>query len=219
MELARGLHPPCYNRRLMNPSWKSRRLRFVGPIRRQAASVMAAVAVLAASLACQIDIGGPAQPGPPIPASTEIAGQVALSWKSAVDTAGPGGEVSVTLDESQITSFLASRLTRAEQPLIREAQAYLRDGLIQIFGVTQQGPLTASVLFAVSPSVTPEGEINIEVLSIDLGPLPAPQALKDSLSAILTEAFSGTLGPLATGLRVTAINVAEGHITITGKLR
>lgn len=180
---------------------------------------MAAATLLASSLACQIDVGGPTRPGPPIPASTETAGQVALSWKSAVDAAGPGGEISVTLDESQLTSFLASRLSRAEKPLISEAQAYLRDGLIQIFGVTRQGALTATVLVVISPSVTEEGDVKVDVLSVDLGPLPAPQALKTSLSAILTEAFSGTLGPLATGLRLTSITVAEGQITITGRLR
>jgi hypothetical protein len=179
----------------------------------------AALALLAATLACQIDIGGPEQPGPPIPVSTEVAGQVGLSWKSAVDAAGPGGEVSVTFDESQITSFLASRLSGEDQPLIREAQAYLRDGLIQIFGVTQQGVLSATVLVAISPQVTPEGDVKIEVVSIDLGPLPVPDALKDSLSAILTEAFSGSFGPLATGLRATSIRVADGQITITGKIR
>jgi len=43
--------------------------------------------------------------------------------------------------------------------------------------------------------------------------------LKDSISAILTEAFTGTLGSLATGIRVTSLAVADGQMAIVGELR
>lgn len=186
---------------------------------RRTAVALAVTGLALASLACQIDLGGPEPPGPPVPIATDAAAQLQDSWKSAVEAAVLAGEVQVILDETQITSFLALRLEEKHQKVFHDPQVYLREESIQIYGLTSQGPLTASVLVAVTPRVTPEGNITFEIQTADIGPLPAPDALKESLSAILTEAFTGSLGPFATGLRIKALAIADGQIAIVGEIR
>ena len=59
----------------------------------------------------------------------------------------------------------------------------------------------------------------IEIASSDFGPFPAPEGLKNALTAMITEAYTGSLGPVATGLRIETISIANGVMTITGRVR
>ena len=90
---------------------------------------------------------------------------------------------------------------------------------MQIFGIFDQGPFLANALLIVMPSIDAEGQISFELTQADIGPLPIPGALKDTISAILTEAFTGTIGSLATGIRITSIAIADGEMAIVGELR
>jgi hypothetical protein len=130
------------------------------------------------------------------------------------------------LTEPQITSYLAARLQtdpslqqQDKKPLITDPQVYLRDGQMQIYGKTQQGLFTANIGIIVSLGVDANGQPQIDVVSADFGPLPAPEGLKDALTAMVREAYTGSLGPVATGLRVESISVANGIMTVTGRIR
>jgi hypothetical protein len=171
------------------------------------------------SLACTLSLGGPRPPDPPIAVSTAEAGEVLEAWKSALAVNPLAGEITLLFTEQQVTSFLATRLAAADDPVLREPQVYLREGELHIYGVADQGPFAVRVLLAVAPRLSEDGELAFDVTSADFGPLPAPEALRDSLSAILTEAFTGTLGPLATGLRVHSFAVADGQVAIVASLR
>ncbi len=135
--------------------------------------------------------------------------------EAAIET----GQVSVIINETQVTAFLAERLAEREQPLIRNPQAYLRDNQIQIFGVAERGILKANVLVTVTPEITDDGDVSFELSEASVGPVPAPSALKSTISAILTEAFTGSIGSLATGIRVSSLAIADGQMTIAGELR
>ena len=58
-----------------------------------------------------------------------------------------------------------------------------------------------------------------EIASADFGPFPAPEGLKNALTAMMQEAYTGSLGPVATGLRIETISIANGVMTITGRIR
>jgi hypothetical protein len=177
------------------------------------------VALVLATLACQVDVGGPEPPGPPIEVSPQAAGDLARVWRDALETAATTGEVIVLLDEAQVTSYLAQRLEAEDSPVLHQPQVYLRQGHIQIYGTTRRDPFQARVLVTITPSVSPEGDLSLEIESADFGPLPAPRALKAGVSAILTEAFTGTLGSLATGIRIKSLAIVDGQLAIVGELR
>jgi hypothetical protein len=134
--------------------------------------------------------------------------------------------ITINLTEPQITSYLAARMQSDpslqqsdKKPLITDPQVYLRDGQMQIYGRTQQGIFAANIGIIVQVGVDANGQPLIEIVSADFGPFPAPEGLKNAITAMVKEAYTGSLGPVATGLRVEAISIANGIMTITGRIR
>lgn len=179
------------------------------------------------SLACTVFVGGPDYSSlPPIPVSAEAAASIQDEIGRAIAAAAETGVITVNLTEPQITSYLAARLQTDpnlqqsdRKPLITEPQVYLRDGQMQIYGKTQQGMLAANIGIIVNMGVDVNGQPQIDVVSADFGPFPAPDGLKDAITAMVREAYTGSLGPVATGLRIEAISIANGVMTVTGRIR
>jgi hypothetical protein len=185
------------------------------------------LSIVLTSLACTIFVGGPDYSSlPPIPVSAEATESIKEELRRAFEEAAQTGVVTIFITEPQITSYLAARLQTDpslqqsdNKPLMTNPQVYLRDGQMQIYGKTQQGIFAANIGIIVSVSVDPNGQPLIEMTSADFGPFPAPEGLKDAISAMIREAYTGSLGPVATGLRIETISIADGVMTITGRVR
>jgi hypothetical protein len=179
------------------------------------------------SLACTIFVGGPDYSNlPPIPVSAEAAESIKEELRRAFEAGAQTGVVTINITEPQITSYLAARLQTDpslqqsdKKPLMTDPQVYLRDGQMQIYGKTRQGIFTANIAIIVTMGVDPNGQPLIEITSADFGPFPAPEGLKDAITAMVREAYTGSLGPVATGLRIDTISIATGVMTITGRIR
>ena len=179
------------------------------------------------SLACTVFVGGPDYSSlPPIPVSAEAAASIQDELKRAAEAAAQTGVITVNLTEPQITSYLAARIQTDpslqqsdNKPLITNPQVYLRDGQMQIYGKTQKGIFAANIGIIVNMGVDANGEPQIDVVSADFGPFPAPEGLKDAITAMVREAYTGSLGPVATGLRIEVISIANGVMTVTGRVR
>ncbi len=179
------------------------------------------------SLACTIFVGGPDYSSlPPIPVSAEAAQSIQDELKRAFEAGAQTGVVTINLTETQITSYLAERMQTDpslqqsdKKPLITDPQVYLRDEQMQIYGKTQQGIFTANIGIIVKVGVDANGQPLIEITSADFGPFPAPEGLKSALTAMIKEAYTGSIGPVATGLRIESISIANGVMTITGRIK
>lgn len=188
-------------------------------------SILIAVLILA-SLACTVNVGGPNYSDrPPIPVSSEAADSLKEELRRAFEAGATTGEVTINITEPQITSVLAQRLQvdpnlqQDKKPLITDPQVYLRDGQMQVFGKTQQGMFAANIGIIVAVGVDENAKPKIEIVSADFGPLPAPEGLNAAISAMIQEAYTGAVGPVATGLRIQTISIADGVMTITGRIR
>jgi uncharacterized protein YpmS len=170
-------------------------------------------------LACTVFVGGPAYPTNPIEVSTEAAGNFAQQLQVAKTAAAQNGMLTITINETQITSLLASNLESQTDSFIQNPQVYLRNGEIQVYGRVTQGNMQANVRVVLTATLNPEGQQVIQVKSSDFGPFPVPAELNNSLSVFLDQAFSGAIGPAVTGLRLEAINIADGVITLTGRVK
>lgn len=179
------------------------------------------------SLACTIFVGGPDYSSlPPIPVSSQAAESIKDELKRAIEAGAQTGEITINITEPQITSYLAARMQSDpslqqsdKKPLIADPQVYLRDGQMQIYGKTQQGIFAANIGIIVTVGVDAEGKPVIDITSADFGPFPAPEGLKKALTAMIEEAYTGPLGPVATGFRMEAISISGGIMTITGRIR
>jgi hypothetical protein len=110
-------------------------------------------------------------------------------------------------------------LQEDQQPFFTDPQVYLRDGQMQIYGKTRQGIFYANIGIILTAGIDELGKPKIEVVSADFGPFPAPEGINEAVTLFLEEAFTGSFGPVATGLRIETISIANGIMTITGRIR
>ena len=176
------------------------------------------LAFAAASLACTVDVGGPEPPQRPVSIGEDGAG-VDQVWESALAGALQTGQLRVLFDEAQLTALLSQRLSNDEGSAFESPVVLLREGTIQLYGVGHQGPLRANVHLTITPILSQDGDLGFELTSAEFGPLPLPKGLRESLSALLTEALSGPLGTLATGVKITSVAIDSGELAIVGELR
>jgi uncharacterized protein YpmS len=182
-------------------------------------ATLSAISLALASLACTVFVGGPDYPPTSIAVSTEAVGSLDDQVHAAQTAAAQNGVLALTVNETQITSLLASKLEAQPDPFIRDPQVYLRNNEIQVYGKAAQGNLEANVRIVLSASIDAEGKPVIAVTSADFGPLPAPEGLNKTISALIDEAFTGALGPAAVGLRLESITIADGVMTMTGRVK
>ncbi|MBT3337523.1 MAG: hypothetical protein HN855_00130 [Anaerolineae bacterium] len=177
-------------------------------------------ALLFATLACTMNIGGPDYPDATIPVSAQAVESMQAQFEAAFAAALlNGGDVILTVTEPQITSFLAIKLQNQNSPLFTEPQVFLRDGSMQIYGKATQGYFVANVKITVQVGVDEAGQPDIQIVSADFGPLPVPETLTASLAAIIKEAYTGAIGPVATGFRIEQIGIRDGFMVMSGKVK
>ena len=177
------------------------------------------VALLLSSLACTMFVGGPDYEEGAIPVSAEAVESLRSQLEAAALAGAQSGTITLQINEEQITSYIAFKLAAQSDPALQNPQVYLRNGQMQLYGKVVRGYFVANVLVMLNVSVDELGQPKIEIASADFGPLPAPEGLKQSLTALLTEAYTGSLGPVATGFRLETISIADGLMTITGRIR
>ncbi|MGB8213925.1 MAG: hypothetical protein WCE68_10240 [Anaerolineales bacterium] len=183
-------------------------------------SLLAGLSVLMlAVLACTINVGGPAYPDQRIPVSTEAAGALQSNAETAVAAGADSGQVTLVITEAQLTSYVAAWLQTQAQPLFTNPQVYLQNSQMQVYGTANQGNLQANIEIIVTAGVDAQGQLDIELTSADFGPLPVPPGLKDTVTAAIQEAYTGAVGPAATGFRLESITIAGGTMTIVGRIK
>jgi hypothetical protein len=175
--------------------------------------------LLASSLACSIFLGGPNFPETPIPISTDAAVNLQEQAKTAVASAGESGIITLEFTETQVTSLVAAKLSSDPNAAISDPQVYLRNGQMEIHGKIKQGYFTANVEIVIAVGVDSEGQPTIDIVSADFGPLPVPEGLREAITAGVKEAYTGSLGPVATGFRLESVTIADGVMTITGQIK
>lgn len=170
-------------------------------------------------LSCTIFIGGPSYPEYPIPISTEAVGELQSSISDAIILGASTGTVIITITEAQLTSYIAMKINQNPDPVLYNPQIYLYDGQIQFFGTAIQGYFQATVALVLTIGVDETGILAIKLTSADFGPLPAPEGFTSTITALLEEAFTGSIGPMASGIRLTDAAVGNGEITIRGQVK
>ena len=177
------------------------------------------ITALAITLACTIFVGGPEYPQPPIPVSAEAVAALQQQIQDAVAAGALSGEITLQMSEVQLTSYLAYKFLEDETPMFTEPQVYLRDGQMKIYGKTKQGNFTANIGIVLSVGLDAEGAPELQLTSADFGPLPLPEGLNKAITAVIEEAYTGALGPMATGFRIQSISIADGVMTVVGQIR
>jgi hypothetical protein len=176
-------------------------------------------ALVSTIMACTLNIGGPDYPTPAIPVSTEAMGDLQSSLETAVAEGVISGQVMLSFTEAQLTSYLYYNLQTQSEFLISNPQVFLRDGQLQIYGTASESYFAARIRIILSAGVDDQGQLIIDLTSVDFGPMPIPIGLKEIITSTIQEAFTGAFGPVATGIRVQSVAIADGTMTIIGKTK
>jgi len=172
-----------------------------------------------ASLACTVFVGGPDYPVEAIPVSTEAAQSIQDQVKQAMEAGAATGAVTFQINESQLTSYLTYKLAAQTDPLMTDPKVFLRDGQMQVFGKAQRGMFAANVAVILAVGLDEAGLPSMQVLSADFGPFDAPEGLNGAISKLINEAYTGSFGPVATGFRLESITLADGLMTVSGRIK
>ncbi len=172
------------------------------------------------SLACTIFVGGPDYPTQTVPVSADEVQSMQTQIEQAFLSGAESGIVTLQITESQLTSFMAQKLGEQSSPPFTEPQVFLRNGQMQMYGKVDRGMFAANILITMNVKIDPtSGMPKIEIASVDFGPFPAPEGLNSAISAVIDEAFTGSLGPVAIGFRLESITIADGIMTLTGRIK
>jgi len=181
--------------------------------------VFMAIALLAGSLACKIGSGTPQKPVETIPVTTEAAGSLQEKVQAAEEQAGAGGEVELVLTESEITSMVALELQKQPQQVVSDIQIYLRDGQVQIYGAYSDGGVSLPLVIVAKPEIPEDGSFQIVLISAKIGPVAAPDVLRESVQALLDEQIAGALSSQSGNqVVVSSVTIADGQITIRSRV-
>ncbi|MFH1186030.1 MAG: LmeA family phospholipid-binding protein [Chloroflexota bacterium] len=177
------------------------------------------LALAVATLACSVFVGGPSFPDPPIPNSPEALQSLQADLEKAVFESLTEGTLRLTITQEQLTAYLASRLSMQDPPLITEPQVVLGEQEMVVYGRARAGIFEANLAVTAQFAIDQSGQPEFRISDAELGPLPMPQALRDSIAAAVDEALTGYIGPVAIGFRLESIEISSGIMTITGRLR
>lgn len=174
--------------------------------------------LILASLACNLNLGGPETPTETVDVSEADAESLVESWKEAFEVAKDTGVVSLVLTQEQMTSYLVLSMSDQENPLLTDPQVILRDGEMEVVGSYDTGTISANVGIVMQVGVDEAGLPRIEVTSGSLGPLPVPAELLTGVSEIVNQSLTGQLGTAATGFTLESIEIRDGSLTIHGTI-
>ncbi len=183
-------------------------------------AVLAGLALSASLLACQVNLGGSTPPAPTMEVSPDAAGELETEWRSALDQAQTNeGRIVLTLTERELTSYVNLALEERQDPVLEQTQIFLREGVMQVHGVAEQGLLKGNVYFEIAPIVGPDGTLTFDISSAELGPFPMPNTVRENISSLISEGLAGSIGSYASGLKLESVAIGNGAMTITGWIR
>lgn len=178
------------------------------------------VSLVVSSLACAINVGGPEYPAETVPTSPADAQTLRDMIQQAMLTGAETGVITLQITESQLTGFMAEKLSQQANPPFTDPQILLRNGQMQMYGKITRGWFTANMLITMNVTIDEvTGQPKIQIASADFGPFPAPEGINNAISAIIEEAFTGSFGPVAVGFRLQTISIADGIMTFTGRIK
>ena len=178
------------------------------------------VSLVISSLACSINVGGPEYPEQTVPASPADAQALRDMIQQAMITGAETGVITLSITENQLTGFMAEKLAQQANPPFTDPQILLRNGQMQMYGKVTQGWFTANMLITMNVTIDEvTGQPKIQIASADFGPIPAPEGINNAISAVIEEAFTGSFGPVAVGFRLQTITIADGIMTLTGRIK
>jgi hypothetical protein len=185
-------------------------------VKNKFAPLFAIILLLAATLACQINLGTPTDTPVP-PTATPVPQSLEQTIQTALPTTD-SGQFSLTLTDAQLTEFVNKELAKEATPILKDAQVHLHKDQIELTGQASQGIFSGEVHILLTATIDDQGQPKIDIQKADFGPMPIPAGILDGMSGMLGDILTSNLGATATGFKLDSILIEEGQMTIQGTL-
>ena len=179
---------------------------------------VAALGLVAMACTCSMPKLGSVGPAPKatVPVSKEAAASMQKKIDQAASQAKSTGQFKVTVTESELTSYvdqqIKARQAQGDEIPLASPQVKLTQGQMWVYGTFLAGSSKVNGLVVVSLQVQ-SGRLKIQVVRVDLGPLPAPklfiQQINEQIQALADEQSSD--------ITLASVTIREGEMDVTGK--
>lgn len=166
------------------------------------------------SLACNLPGRNSVIPPTAVPMSAAEAGQLEESLKATLEN--PAGEVTIIITQQQINAYMISQLASQGDQIISDPVVVLTDNQIEFYGKLTQNGISINTKMVFQARVDLNGDPKLDVVSIDLGGLPAPDSLVNQIETMVDNTLISYLETGTTRFRATSITIGEGQMTVTG---
>jgi uncharacterized protein YpmS len=138
-------------------------------------------------------------------------------WATAV-AGSKNGQLTVVMTEAQLTSYAALKLTNDANSPITDPQIFLRNGKMVLYGKVKANNFTLPAALTLSVVPSPTGAVSVTIDNADVGPMPVPSSLRDTLADNINQLIQQNAGAGNTGFKVTDVAIGDGQLTVTGLL-
>ena len=158
--------------------------------------------------------GAPQRPGAEITPFEGAGEEARVKLQEALPQAGALS--SVTLNEQQLTSWLATEMKESPDLPFSDVQVFLRNDRIEIWAQVTGATNTTSALIVGALIPDTSSRLTVQLESMQIGRQVIPQVLVSQAEAWLNQWISGAVDQQVPGLRIMNINISNGLITISG---
>ena len=155
----------------------------------------------------------------PLPVHTTVPQQAATQPPAGLQPPANPGKLSITIGEAQLNAMVVNEVNKQSNPELTNPKIQLQNGQILVSGDVNRSGLNASFSGTLTVDVTPDGQIQYNVVSASLGPLPLPQAMRDQLATQLNDLMGTPQTSDGQQIYVETVNIGNGVMTITGHIR
>lgn len=169
------------------------------------------------SVAC----GLPTRDLPPTPTTIPVDPAQAQALEDQLATAAAdleaGNQVTLTITDSQLTSYFAKQLEQQNDLSFVDPQVRLTNGNIEMSGniTVEDLSVQASLIFSAYVS---NGSLRVELLDAKIGALPMPDRFLNQVNDTMNANMQDLTSVDGRRLDVQSVTIGEGVMTLTGQI-
>jgi uncharacterized protein YpmS len=175
------------------------------------------LALALSALACNLPSMSATPPPTAVPIPEEDLQNLEEKLRETLTNPGQSGEVTLTITQEQINAFVQSEMQNQPDQPFSDPQVVLTNGQMEIIGKANRAGFTVDARVVMTPRIDASGNPKMDVTSVFLGPIEAPEAVRSQVASMVDDTLSRYLASNADGFQATRISIGEGQMTITGR--
>jgi hypothetical protein len=178
--------------------------------------ILILIVLVTTSLACNFPGSASNLPPTAKPMSTEEVRNLENRLAKTLESPDAAGEVSITLTQDQVNSIIAGQILQQPDLGITDPSVILTGGHMEVYGKVGQNGVSANLKVVIQPQIDGDGNPKLNIVSMNLGGLPVPDALKNRVATMADSALTSYLDSNSNKFKAKTITMSEGQMTITG---